>query len=92
MFGNRRAVQVTTADVTAYVDERARRRSAKNATINRELAALKRAYSLALAAERIHRHPNSACSRRTTSAQGFFEREQFEAVRAPAPRRISAAS
>ena len=41
-FGHRRAMQVTTADVNAYIVNRQGAKAA-NGTINRELAALKRA-------------------------------------------------
>ena len=58
------------------------RAEAANATINRELAALKRAYRLALAGG-AHR-PGRAfrCSRRTTSGRDSSSARQFEAVRA----------
>jgi site-specific recombinase XerD len=59
VVGSRRAVHVTSADVTVYITARQASKAA-NATINRELAALKKAYALALAAERIHRAPRFA--------------------------------
>ena len=80
VFGSRRAVQVTAADVTVYVTAR-QAATAANATINRELAALKKAYSLALAAERIHRAPRFRMLQEDNVRQGFFERDQLEAVR-----------
>lgn len=46
-LGNYRAVQVTSDLLNRYVDQRQQER-ASNATINRELAALKRAFNLAL--------------------------------------------
>ena len=83
-FGERRAVHVTTADVNAYVARRLAE-DAANATINRELCALKRMYSLALAAERIHRAPRIPRLEERNVRQGFFEREQFEALRRHLP-------
>jgi integrase len=80
VFGSRRAVHVTATDVTVYVTTR-QAAQAKNATINRELAALKKAYSLALVAERIHRAPRFRMLQEDNVRQGFFERDQFEAVR-----------
>ncbi len=71
---------MTTADVTAYVAQR-QIEGAANATINRELSALKRMYSLAVAAEKIHRAPRITKLQEHNVRQGFFEREQFEAVR-----------
>jgi len=69
-------VHVQTADVTAYVTTRQTEKAA-NATINRELAALKKMFSLALAGERIHRAPKIAMLREDNVRQGFFDREQF---------------
>jgi integrase len=79
-FGLRRAVHVTSADLTAYATTR-QAAGAANGTINRELAALKRAYSLALDAERLHRAPRIRLLREDNVRQGFFERPPFEAVR-----------
>lgn len=86
-FGAMRAVHVTRADVTAYVAKRQAERAA-NGTINRELAALKRMFSLALAAEKIHRVPNITMLQEHNVRQGFFEREQFEAVRRHLPEHV----
>ncbi len=83
-FGARRAAEVTTADVDAYVARR-KREGAANATINRELAALQRMYSLALDAELLHRAPRIRKLKENNARRGFFEREQFEAVRAHLP-------
>ncbi len=55
-FGARRAVSLTTADVRGYVATR-QARGAANATINRELAALKRAFSLAMANQALRFRP-----------------------------------
>jgi integrase len=84
VFDVRRAVHVTTADVMTYITQR-QAAGAKNATINRELAALKRAYALGLAAERIHRAPRFRMLQEDNVRQGFFEREQMVAVRAGLP-------
>src|SRR5437016_10339905 len=46
-FGRRRMAAITTADVRRYVARR-QDEGAKNATINRELAVVKRAFSLAI--------------------------------------------
>ena len=75
VFGSRRAVHVTSRRCD---DLRTTRQAAqaKNATINRELAALKKAYSLALAAERIHRAPRFRMLQEDNVRQGFFERER----------------
>jgi len=79
-FGERRVVQVTTADANAYIAKR-QEEGAVNGTINRELGALKRMFSLALAAEKIHRAPKIPHLREDNVRQGFFEEEQFAGVR-----------
>ncbi len=79
-FGHLRAMHLTSADVTRYKTQR-RGESAANATINRELAALKRALTLAHRAERIPRVPYIAMLSENNVRKGFFERDQFEAVR-----------
>ena len=54
-FGRRRMVNIATDDVRAYVASR-QAQGAANGTINRELAALKRMFSLAVQANRaLHR-------------------------------------
>ncbi len=50
-FGVMRAIDVTSELIARYVDSR-QRQNAKNATINRELAALKRMYHLGMRATR----------------------------------------
>ena len=83
-FGPLRAVQVSSADVSRYKAKRQEAQAA-NATINRELAALNRMFSLAMKAERLHRAPYIAMLRENNVRKGFFERDQFEAVRAYLP-------
>jgi len=51
-----------------------------NATINRELAALKRGFSLGIEAGKITHKPKIPMLRENNIRTGFFEREQFEAV------------
>ena len=84
VFGHRRAQFVTTADVTAYVAKR-QHEGAANATVNRELAALKRMYSLAINGEKLYRRPHITSLLENNTRRGFFEREQFEAVRRHLP-------
>src|SRR3989442_2112203 len=56
VFGARRAHQVGPADVRAYVTTRLDA-GASNGTINRELAALRRAYTLGVDGQKIQRAP-----------------------------------
>jgi integrase len=79
-FGHLRATHLTSADVTRYKTQR-QAEGVANATINRELAALKRALMLAHRAERIPRVPYIEMLEEDNVRKGFFEREQFQAVR-----------
>jgi integrase len=86
-FGGCRAVAINTARVREYIEAR-QRSGAANATINRELAALKRAYSLGCQAEKLLTGPHFPHLEENNVRQGFFEREQFEAVRRHLPAEI----
>jgi integrase len=83
-FGTKRAIQVASKDVTDY---RVRRldAGAAPATVNRELAALKRMFSLAVKGERLQRMPYIEMLKENNARRGFFDREQFEAVRRHLP-------
>ena len=56
-FGRRRMAAITTTDVRRYVVGR-QDEGAKNATINRELSVLKRAFTLAIAAGALPSRPH----------------------------------
>ena len=58
---------------------------ASPAEINRELALLKRMFSLAVEAQKLHAKPRIPMLEEHNTRRGFFEREQFEAVRAHLP-------
>ena len=79
-FGRRRLAAITTADIRRYVLGR-QEEGAKNATINRELSVLKRAFTLAIAAGTLASRPHIALLREDNVRRGFFETEDFEAVR-----------
>lgn len=83
-FHGRRAHDITTADVHTYITHR-QEEGATHATINRELAALKRAYNLALQAGRIFRKPHFPMLGEDNVRTGFFERWEFDAVLAKLP-------
>ena len=65
--------------------EQRQRGGAANATINRELAALKRMFSLAIKRGRLFYGPYIPLLHENNIRQGFFEREQFEALRGHLP-------
>jgi integrase len=79
-FGRRRLAAITTADVRRYVLGR-QDEGAMNATVNRELSVLKRAFTLALRAGTVAARPHIALLREDNVRRGFFEKEQFDAVR-----------
>jgi integrase len=83
-FGGLRAHTLDTAQVSKYIVHRQAEQTS-DATINRELAALKRAYTLGYQSEKILRRPHIPLIREDNTRQGFFERPQFEALRRHLP-------
>ncbi len=83
-FGRRYMAAITTADVRRYVARR-QDEGAKNATINRELAVLKRAFTLAIAAGTLASRPHMALLREENVRRGFFEAGEFASVRRRLP-------
>jgi integrase len=83
-FGDWRAAAVSTADVRKYIARR-QEEGAANATINHELAALRRAFSLGIEAGKVTHRPVIKKLEENNVRTGFFEREQFESVRAHLP-------
>lgn len=79
-FAGRRIVSMGPADITAYVGQR-QTEGAANGTINRELATLRRMLRLAYENGKLLRLPIIRLLKEGAPRQGFFEREQFEAVR-----------
>jgi len=79
-FKSRRVAALSQADATSYVLKR-QSNGASNATINRELAILTRMLRLAYETSKLMRIPVIRKLKEKAPRQGFFEREQFEAVR-----------
>ncbi len=86
-FKGKRLISVTTTEIRAYVAAR-KDAGAANATVNRELSALKRMFTLAVQAGKIHAKPYIPMLQENNTRRGFFEREQFEAVRARLPEAV----
>jgi integrase len=88
-FLGAKAMSVDTATVRSYIDARQQAKAA-NATINRELAALKRAYSLAVKATppKVTAKPHIPSLAENNVRQEFFEPDQLEAVRRHLPEEI----
>jgi integrase len=78
--GDYRVRDITTDRVTAYVAAR-REDGAANATINRELAALKLMLRLGERAGKVVSRPYIALLEENNVKKGFFEEDQFDAVR-----------
>ena len=66
---------ITTADARAYTDGRLRGGAAA-ASVNRELAIVKRMYVLAMQAEKLLHRPHIPMLREDNVRQGFFEAEE----------------
>jgi len=83
-FAGWRAQDLTTDTIRAYTARR-QKEGAANATINRELAAIRRAFNLAVAAGKFWHRPHVPMLREANPRQGFFEPEMFETLRAELP-------
>ena len=75
---------ITTSDVRAYTTSRQEQQAA-NSTINRELAILKRSFVLAMQAGKLLARPHIPMLKENNVRKGFFEADQFEAVRCHLP-------
>jgi len=78
-FTGWRAQAISTDRILAYVRHRQQQQAA-NATINRELAALKRMFRLGERAGKVVRRPFIDLLQEHNARTGFFERHEFEAV------------
>jgi len=83
-FGRHRAVEITTDLITACVVRRQEEKAA-NATINRELAALKRMFHLAKRAGKVEMIPYIPFLKEDNARKGFLEAAEFRAVLAHLP-------
>ena len=90
-FVGRRMADITTADIRAFVAHRQREGvihhrtnerigDVSHAEINRELALLKRMFSLALQAGRLFHRPHIPLLQENNVRKGFFEADQLAAV------------
>ena len=83
-FDGRRMSAITTSDIRLFTTNR-QEAGASNAEINRELAALKRMFILAIQGGKLLHRPYIPMLEEHNVRTGFFEREQFEAVRKHLP-------
>jgi integrase len=83
-FGTAKALDVNAARIARYVSDRLAAGMAR-ATVNRELAALKRSMSLAVEQERLSSVPKIKMLTEATPRQGFVKPADFEAIVAHLP-------
>ena len=83
-FKGKRLLSITTSEVRAYIAAR-QQAGAANATINREMSCLKRMFTLAVQAGKLHAKPHIPMLREDNVRRGFFEPEAFENVRTHLP-------
>jgi integrase len=86
VFGGMRVTEITTARIKEYVDWRMAE-GVSNATINRELAALKRMFHLAIQCTppKVGQVPYIPMLKESNTRKGFFEHDEFLAVRDALP-------
>ncbi len=78
-FGGRRMANLSTSDIRTYVSLR-QAAGAANGSINRELAVIKRMFTLAIAAGKLIHRPHIPMLAEDNVRTGFFERDQFDGV------------
>ena len=83
-FGDCKAHGVGTDRVKQFITKR-QEEGLANATINRELSALKRMFNLGIQAEKIHRKPYIPMLKENNARKGFFEHGEFVAFRNALP-------
>ncbi len=89
VFGGRRLSSISTADVRTYTKARLDAK-ASPAEINRELAVLKRMFTITMQAGKLLYRPYIPMLQEHNVRTGFFERDQFEAVRGALPAELRA--
>jgi integrase len=78
-FGDMRAANVSTDRLTGYIGKRLNE-GASNATINRELAALKRMFSLGLQSRKLSAPPHFPRLKENNVRKGFVDDSHFDAL------------
>jgi integrase len=78
-FGKMKATRITESDIDDYILQR-RDEGASNASINRELVTIKRAFNLGIQKRIVSDRPHITLLEEDNVRQGFFERDQLEAV------------
>lgn len=86
-FGRMKAVDVSTSKVKTYIDGR-QQKGASNASINRELAALKRMFRLGARCTppKVNVVPYIPMLKESNVRKGFFEANEYEALKGAFPK------
>ena len=84
LFEKMKASQINEIYIDSYVLHR-RNEAASNGTINRELSTIKRAFTLGIQKRIVSDKPHISLLQEADPRQGFFEREQYEAIRKHLP-------
>jgi hypothetical protein len=79
-----KANRITEADMDDYILQR-KGEGASNATVNRELVTIKRAFNLGIQKRIVSDRPHISMLEEDNVRQGFFEREQFNSIRKHLP-------
>ena len=90
-FGKMKAMRISETDIDNYILHR-RNEGAGNATINRELSTMKRAFSLGIQKRIVSDKPHISLLEEDNVRQGFFEREQYESIRKHLPEWVKPAT
>ena len=83
-FGDVRAIDIDTSKIRQYIEGRLND-GAANATVNRELAGLKRMLNLGLQCEKVDRVPHVPMLKENNVRKGFFEKSEFLSLREALP-------
>lgn len=84
-FSGMKSIRIAPDMIEAYKVKRIEEDNAENATINRELAALKRMFNLGADVGRVIHVPKIKMLRENNRRKGFFEADEFIALRAALP-------
>lgn len=87
-FGGRKAQSIRPPEILKFRTMRSKKIS--NASVNRELSALKRIFNLGIEHEKIFRKPKIHMLQENNARQGFFEWSDFEKVLAKLPQHLKA--
>jgi integrase len=78
-FGKMKAARIGETDIDNYILQR-KAEDASNATVNRELVTIKRAFNLGIQKKIVSDRPHISLLSEDNIRQGFFEREQFDSI------------